>query len=77
MSGFNIFTILETEKISKVVNYEISYMVFLQDYPENIEELRSAFTVTIVDPCDAPLGLSPLFNPVDQEYTITEGAIEY
>ena len=35
LSGFNVFSILETEDISKVGTYEISYRVHLTEYPEN------------------------------------------
>ena len=58
LSGFNVFSILETEDISKVGIYKISYRVYLTEYPENTTEKRAAFTVTVIDPCNSPLDIS-------------------
>ena len=66
----NIFKILYSEDISKAGSYPISYRAYFTLYSSNFEEKRTAFTVTIVDPCDQPVSVtaSTLTN---QEYTIT------
>ena len=50
----NIFTVIYTEDVLKKGTYPISYKAYYSSYPGNFEEKRTAFTVTIIDPCDAP-----------------------
>ena len=38
--------------MSKKGIYPISYRAYHEAYPDNFAENKSAFTVTVIDPCD-------------------------
>ena len=59
-----------------VGSYEITYRIYLVDYPENSTEQTTPFTVTILNSCTSPLSItSPVL--VDQEYTLTDANMVY
>ena len=66
----NAFITLETEDVTKAGIYPISYRTYHTEYPENYKEMGTAFTVTVIDPCDHPVSVTPS-TLTDQEYTIT------
>ena len=54
----NIFSILETQDVTLDGTYPISYRAYHTLYPVNVQEKRTAFTMTVIDPCDAPVGVA-------------------
>ena len=66
----NKFNILYSQDVTKAGQYQISYRAYFTLYSSNFKENRTAFTITIIDPCDNPVSVtaSTLAN---QEYTIT------
>ena len=54
----NIFTVKYTEDVSKAGSYTLSYLVSLEKYPQNFEEMIDAFTFTVIDPCASPNSLT-------------------
>ena len=75
-AGSNTFTVLYTEDVQKAAVYPISYRTYHTQYPDNYKEVTTAFTVTVIDPCDEPIRVTPSAL-VDQEYTITQNLFEY
>ena len=57
-------------------DYPILYRVSYTTYPDRQVESTVPFTITIVDPCDAPVGVTGSVL-TDQEYTITQTALPY
>ena len=51
------FIVKETDEIGKIGDYPILYKVSLQKYPAVFTESSVPFTISVVDPCDAPLGI--------------------
>lgn len=74
--GQNQFEILQTQDVLKKGVYPIVMKAYFTNYSSNFEELKPAFTMTIIDPCDDPASFSPS-APVDQIYTITQNAFDY
>jgi len=72
----NVFAVKYTEDVTIDGVYPISYKAYHTSYPSNSQELRPAFTITIIDPCDAPVSVIAS-NLVNQEYTITQTAFDY
>ena len=72
----NTLTILKTQDVTKSGVYPISYRTYHTKYPDNFKEIRTAFTLTVIDPCDDPVSVSPS-TLTDQEYTITQNAFDY
>ena len=72
----NVFTVKYTENVLKAGQYPISYKAYYTQYPANFKEKRTAFTVTIIDPCDEPDSVTASILD-DQEYTITQTASDY
>ena len=72
----NDFKIKYSEDVTKDGVYPISYRAYHTNYSSNAEEKRTAFTITIIDPCDEPISVtaSTLAN---QEYTITQSNLDY
>ena len=54
----NIFSILETQDVTLDGSYPISYRAYHTNYAGNVQVKRTAFTMTIIDPCDAPVGVA-------------------
>ena len=72
----NVFTILQTQDVTKDLVYPISYKAYHTNYASNFQVKTTAFTMTVIDPCDAPVSVtaSVLTN---QEYTITQTTFDY
>lgn len=52
-------------------NYPILYEISYVNYSDPFFEKPSPFVISVLDPCDAPLGLTP--EPIfDYEYTLTD-----
>jgi len=66
----NQFSVLQTSDVTKAGLHPISYKAYHTNYAANFEEKASAFVITVIDPCDAPVSVTPSI-PVDQTYTIT------
>ena len=68
--AFNLASIY-TEDVLKRGQYPIKYRAYHTTYTTNVVTLADPFTITIADPCDAPVSVvaSTLTN---QEYTITD-----
>lgn len=72
----NQFTVLYTEDVSKHGAYPLSYRVYYTNYPGNVVEQLTPFTVSVVDPCLNPVSVTaPTLK--DQEYTITGVVVTY
>ena len=69
----NSFQVLETQLLSDVGVYEITYRVM---YSGKSLVKEFPFTVTIIDPCDEPISITPGVL-VDQEYTLMQAAFDY
>ena len=68
--AFNLASIY-TEDVLKPGQYPIKYRVYHTTYTGNVVTSADPFSITIADPCDAPVSVvaSTLSN---QEYTITD-----
>lgn len=55
--AFNLAS-LYTEDIDKKGKYPIKYRVYHTSYVSNIVTLDVPFTITIADPCEAPLSVT-------------------
>ena len=69
-SGAFKLSSLYTELVSKKGSYPIKYRVFHTLYPANVVTLTDPFIITIIDPCDNPVSVTPTALTA-QEYTIT------
>lgn len=56
--------------------YEVQYRVILSRYPDNWIESTEPFTVTVEDPCDNPVSVTPS-KLESQEYTITQDTVTF
>ena len=65
-----------TELVEKKGTYRIKYRVYHTLYPTNVVTLTDPFIITIIDPCDKPLSVTPSTLSA-QEYTITQSAFIY
>lgn len=72
----NSFQVLYTDSLTDVGVYEITYRVSFDDYPGLTLTQEFPFTVTIIDPCDEPVSVTPSVL-TDQEYTIIETELDY
>ena len=72
----NSFTVFQTQDVAKAGKYPISYRTYYTNYPTNFVDNLSAFTVTVVDPCDNPVSVTAS-GPIDQVYTITQTKFDY
>ena len=72
----NQFSVLQTQDVTKAGLYLISYKAYHKNYAANFEEKASAFVITVINPCDAPVSVTPSI-PVDQTYTITQNKFDY
>ena len=68
-NAYNL-AIMYTELVSKKGSYPIKYRVYHTLYPTNVVTLTDPFTITIIDPCDNPVSVTPS-TLTAQEYTIT------
>ena len=65
-----------TEMVGKKGTYPIKYRVYHTSYLTNVVTLTDPFTITIADPCEAPVGVNSSILTA-QEYTITENSASY
>ena len=65
-----------TEDVSKANIYPIKYKVYHTLYDQNFVILADPFIITIIDPCEKPVGLAASTLSA-QEYTITDNAKTY
>ena len=65
-----------TELVGKKETYPIKYRVYYTLYSTNIVTLIDPFTITIIDPCDNPVSVTPSTISA-QEYTITQPSFSY
>lgn len=73
----NKFRVKSTIDHGKLGSYEITYKVYLTNYP-TIEALSTAtYTVTIRDPCSPALLTITQATLTDQEYFLTDTALIY
>ena len=70
------FIVKETQDVNLKGDYPIFYKVSLSSYPENSAQSTVPFTITVIDPCDAPVGITS-YELVDQEYTVTQTLFAY
>ena len=49
-----------TEMVGKKGTYPIKYRVYHTLYPTNVVTLTDPFTITIIDPCDKPVSVTPV-----------------
>ena len=75
-AGAFSFQNLYTEDITKKGVYPIKYRVYHTSYTSNVVTLDAPFVITIVDPCDAPVSVTPSAL-TNQAYTITDTALPY
>ena len=68
--AFNLAS-LYTEDVLKRGQYPIKYRVYHTLYNSNVVTLADPFTITIADPCDAPVSVVAA-TLTNQEYTITD-----
>jgi len=73
--AFN-FASRETDDVSKANIYPIKYKVYHTLYDQNFVILADPFIITIIDPCEKPVGLAASTLSA-QEYTITDNAKTY
>ena len=67
---------LYTELVEKKGAYPIKYRVYHTLYSANVVTLTDPFIITIIDPCDNPVSVTPSTLSA-QEYTITQSAFTY
>ena len=60
----NSFTVLQTQDVAKAGTYPIAYRTYHTNYPTNFVDNLSAFTVTVIDPCDNPVSMTAS-GPID------------
>ena len=65
-----------TELVEKKGKYPIKYRVYHTLYPTNVVTLTDPFIITIIDPCDNPVSVTPSTLSA-QEYTITQSVFTY
>ena len=70
----NSFQVLETESISAVGVYQLTYEVQLESYDVTLRQ-SEVFTVTITDPCETPNSVTPSVVS-RQEYIASTPALE-
>ena len=70
------FIVKETQDVNLKGDYPIFYKVSLSSYPETSAQSTVPFTITVIDPCDAPVGITSSVL-VDQEYTVTQTPFTY
>ena len=56
--GLGEFKILSTQDVTKEGIYPISYRAYYSKYPSNFVDNSSAFTITVIDPCDDPVSFT-------------------
>ena len=74
-NAYNL-AILYTELDEKKGVYPIKYRVYHTLYPTNVVTLTDPFIITIIDPCDNPVSVTPS-TLTTQEYTITQSSFTY
>ena len=57
-SNINTFTILQTQDVTKKGTYPISYRAYHTSYASNVQVKTTAFTMTLIDPCDIPVSVT-------------------
>ena len=65
-----------TDLVIKKGVYPIKYRVYHSLYPANVVTLADPLTITIIDPCDNPVSVTPALL-VEQTYTITQTSFSY
>jgi len=65
-----------TDLVEKKGMYRIKYRVYHTLYSTNVVTLTDPFIITIIDPCDNPVSVTPSTLSA-QEYTITQSAFTY
>jgi hypothetical protein len=73
--SFNL-TSKYTELVGKKGTYPIKYRVYHTLYSTNVVTLTDPFIITIIDPCDNPVSVTPSTLSA-QEYTITQSSFSY
>lgn len=69
----NNFAILYSEDVSKKGTYNVGFEAYYTNYPGNKVTADAPVVMTVIDPCDAPSGITvPTYQ--NQEYTITDDA---
>jgi len=75
-SGAYNLASLYTELVGKKGTYPIKYRVYHTLYTTNVVTLTDPFIITIIDPCDNPVSVTPSTLSA-QEYTITQSYFSY
>ena len=70
LGAFNLASIY-TEDVLKRGQYPIKYRVYHTTYTGNVVTSADPFSITIADPCDAPVSVVAA-TLTNQEYTITD-----
>ena len=56
--------------------YPILYKTYFTSYPANFVESTVPFIITVIDPCDEPVSVTPIAL-MGKEYTITQASFDY
>lgn len=74
-TAFNL-AVKSTQDTSKKGIYNLKYRAYHTLYPSNVVTLVDPFVITVIDPCDEPVSVTPS-TQADQEYTITDTVKTY